>query len=122
MAATRGQLARILDDPALFNGLEEPEAKLLVGWLSDWVEKAVDGESDSVQVERLIQKGWERGRAIRKVFLLWANPESRKNAIQLAATEKLIEFLPASVQDPISWWEITLENLGKGMEARLVKN
>jgi hypothetical protein len=87
-------------DARLTQGLQDPEARLLVEWLVDRAEALpATGLHDSDQ-----QTAWNicyrRAKVMRQFVSLWCYRGRPEAAIQLAASEGLAEFLPdSSIED-----------------------
>ncbi len=89
-------VSRILDDEGLTDGLNDPEARLLVEWLVQQVE-TIAGVADSEpaawkQVEALCK----RARAIRRFVSLWYHAGDHGAALQLAGAERFHWPLPGA--------------------------
>jgi hypothetical protein len=78
----------VLTNDALTRGLGDPEARILVEWLTDRIEHlALDCSSESAaaaEASRLCR----RGRAIARFISLWCYQRERGAAVQLAAAER----------------------------------
>jgi hypothetical protein len=98
-------LRPILNNDAVTRGLADPEARVLVEWLVDRVER--QGESEPCQdtlageVERLCR----RARSISRFVSLWCHQELPGAACQLAATERFNWPLPVPGVDPCELME-----------------
>jgi hypothetical protein len=97
----RRLLDLILTNDALTRGLSDPEARILVEWLTDRVEHlALEASSENAaaaETRRLCR----RGRAIARFILLWCYHRERGAAVQLAAAERFTWPLPTDARiDP----------------------
>jgi hypothetical protein len=97
-------VSRILDDDKLTNGLDDPEARVLVEWLVRRAEEiARTAESAAVAHERL-ETLCKRVRAIRRFVSLWYHTGDRGAALQLVGAERFHWPLPeADCDDPYTF-------------------
>ena len=91
----------VLTNDALTRGLGDPEARILIEWLTDRVEHlALAGSNENVataETRRLCR----RGRAIARFICLWCYQRERGAAVQLAASERFTWPLPTDARiDP----------------------
>jgi len=94
-------VGRVLDDEGLTAGLNDPEARVLVEWLVEEVEKIGAAESDDEQAAQKVEQLCQRARLIRKFVALWCHQQDHGAAAQFAATSRLGWPLPVSDQrDP----------------------
>jgi hypothetical protein len=96
-------LAPILENEALTRGLGDAEARMLVEWLVEEVDRQA-ALADDAAVEREVQRLCRWARGVSRFVQLWCYEESRAAAMQLAASEK-IEWLPATWMEPCELME-----------------
>jgi hypothetical protein len=100
-------LNHVLEDEALTRGLEDPEARILVEWLVENVERlASEAPTEAAgwgELERLCR----RARAIARFIGLWCQGE-RGAAMQLAAVERFQWPLPTRAIDPCEFMKSIL--------------
>lgn len=112
---------KLLLDPILANdhltrGLGDAEARLLVEWLVDQVERLA-AELDPIPAsETLVRRLCHRARSVSRFVQLWCHSNARGAACQLAATERFPWPLPTEAVDPyelmhsILHWETDRES------------
>ncbi len=84
-------LSQVLDDEALTRGLQDAEARVLIEWLVEEVERLEETGGDAgPEVRRLCR----RARAVSRFVLLWCVRRDRGAAVQLAAVERFAWPLP----------------------------
>jgi hypothetical protein len=93
-------LSQILANDALTRGLGDAEARVLVEWLVDWVERLVEGAATELQARAEVQQLCRRARAIGRFVGLWCHVQARGAAGQLAAAERFTWPLPDAGVDP----------------------
>ena len=84
-------LSQVLDDEALTRGLGDAEARVLVEWLVDEVERLEQTRADAGPEVRRLRR---RARALSHFVLLWCIRRDRGAAVQLAAVERFAWPLP----------------------------
>lgn len=95
-------LYRILRDESLTRGLGDAEARLLVEWLVDRIEKLSlrdESEAARLAVDRLCRGA----RSLARFVEFWCYREDHAAACQLAATERFPWPLPAG---PVDAWDL----------------
>src|SRR5437764_1402773 len=93
-------LSPILDNDNLTRGLGDAEARLLVEWLVDQVERVSDDLAPLPTPPKLVNRFCDRARSISRFVHLWCYAEARGAAYQLAATERFPWPLPIEAADP----------------------
>ena len=93
-------LGPILGNDSLTRGLGDAEARLLVEWLVEQVERAAQDLAPLPPPESLVRQLCDRARAVSRFVQLWCYANARGAACQLAATERFPWPLPADEQDP----------------------
>jgi hypothetical protein len=97
----QGLILRILRDESLTRGLWDPEARLLMEWLVNQIERLFESRASADQIERTYAQLYQWGRAIRRFVFLWSHQEDQGAAAQLAAAEGFSSSLPpADLTDP----------------------
>jgi hypothetical protein len=87
-------LSHILDNDALTRGLGDPEARVLVEWLVEQVERLAKGASSEPAVWGSVERLCRRARAIGRFVGLWCHAQTPGAASQLAAAERFTWPLP----------------------------
>ncbi len=90
---------RVLDDESLTDGLNDPEARLLVEWLVERVEGIADKAESEPAAWKQVQALCKRVRAIRRFVSLWYHTGDRGAALQLAGAERFHWPLPEAQCD-----------------------
>ncbi|MFL5339093.1 MAG: hypothetical protein ACJ8F7_02915 [Gemmataceae bacterium] len=90
----------ILDDEALTRGLGDSEARVLIEWLTDWVEGIAQRCPVETEAAARVELLRRRGRAIRRFVDLWCHECDFGAATQLAAAERFRWPLPDPDADP----------------------
>jgi hypothetical protein len=98
--ATKPLLRPILNNDALTRGLNDPEARMLVEWLVEQVERMADEVPLEAVAQQEVDVLCRRGRAISRFVALWSQPRCRGAAAQLAAAEGFEFPLPSPRADP----------------------
>ena len=96
----RALLNRILDDEALTRGLGDAEARILIEWLTDWVETIAERYPGDTEATSRVEMLRRRGRSIRRFVDLWCHEADYAAATQLAASERFRWPLPEADADP----------------------
>jgi len=96
----RPLLNLILDDEALTRGLGDAEARILIEWLTDWVEQIAARYPSEAEALVRVEMLRRRGRSIRRFIELWCHQGDQAAATQLAATEQFRWPLPDPEADP----------------------
>jgi hypothetical protein len=111
-------VGRILDDESLTDGLEDPEARVLIEWLVAKAERlAAESKSDN-QAKAELEKLCKQARVVRRFVILWCQQGNPGAATQLAAVEKLPGALPTRPDaDPCAVMQALLT--GSAEESRL---
>ncbi|MBM3997304.1 MAG: hypothetical protein FJ303_24620 [Planctomycetes bacterium] len=91
---SRSLLTPILDDDHLTRGLDDAEARMLIEWLIERVER-ID-ESSSARMTRKVRQLCRRARCIAQFVSLWCHERSACAALQFAATERLDWPMPTT--------------------------
>ena len=92
---------RVLADDALTAGLTDPEARLLIDWLTDHVERIAMSDRTEAEVADHVERLCRQIRTIRRFVSLWTHGADPGAAAQLAAAERCPWPLPsADVVDP----------------------
>jgi 8-oxo-dGTP pyrophosphatase MutT (NUDIX family) len=98
--AERAYFDLFLSDDRLTRGLGDEEARLLIEWLADRVERNEErlgvGETCLREVMRLCL----RMRSVSRFVRLWCHDQARGAACQLAATERFSWSLPGGTVEP----------------------
>ena len=102
MLISRVQLAGFLDDEFMTEGLSEDVAKVFITWLIERAERLVVCEKNPVLLKLKLQRWATKGRAIRKILVLWEIDGQRANSHQLLAAEELHEVLEEYPDDCMS--------------------
>jgi hypothetical protein len=92
-------LRQVLQSEALTRGLEDPEARVLVEWLADMVERLAADAAAETTLPRSLDQLTQKARAIARFVSLWCQGE-RGSAVQLAAVERFSWPLPTTAVDP----------------------
>lgn len=87
---------RILDDEGLTSGLNDPEARLLVEWLVEQVERIAGAATDEAAAWNQVGALCQHARAIRRFVELWCITHDHGAAAQLAAAQRFAWPLPVS--------------------------
>ncbi len=85
-------LRTVLDDSNLTRGLGDAEARYLVEWLVNRVDRIPNWAE--------FQKLHHLARVVGRFVALWSVPKSRGSAHQLAATERMLWPLPNGNEEP----------------------
>jgi hypothetical protein len=93
-------LSQVLANDALTRGLGDPEARVLVEWLVEHVERLVSGADTEALARAEVQRLYRRARAIGRFVDLWCHVHARGAAGQLAAAERFTWPLPEAATDP----------------------
>jgi hypothetical protein len=92
------RVRRLLDfvftNEALTRGLGDPEARILIEWLTDRIEHLALGASSESAAAAETRRLCLRGRAIARFISLWCYQRERGAAVQLAAAERFAWPLP----------------------------
>lgn len=93
---------QVMHDERITYGLADPEARMLVEWLVTKAEAIP--ETDLLPDDQVC--AWElcyrRAKVLRQFVSLWCYRGRPEAAIQLAASEGMAEYLPAStVEEPV---------------------
>ncbi len=110
--STHAMLRMVLMDERLTHGLGDEEARLLVEWLTDWLESP-----HAPQDWPTFQRRWGRARTAAKFVWLWCYCHSRGAAAQLTAAENLEWPFPAADADPAEVMQEILDWEGDGTTA-----
>src|SRR5438477_10403969 len=97
---SKALLSPILDNDSLTRGLGDAEARLLVEWLVDQVERVCDDLAPLPTPPTLVNRLCGRARSISRFVQLWCYTNARGAACQLAATERFPWPLPTDTADP----------------------
>jgi hypothetical protein len=89
-------VSRILDDECLTTGLNDPEARLLVEWLVEQVERIAAVAADEASAWDQVGALCRHARAIRRFVELWCHCGDHGAASQLAAAQRFSWPLPVS--------------------------
>jgi hypothetical protein len=93
-------LGPILDNDSLTRGLGDSEARLLVEWLVDQVERLAADIAPLPPSDTLVRQLCRRARSVSRFVHLWCHAGARGAACQLAATERFPWPLPTDAIDP----------------------
>jgi hypothetical protein len=85
---------RVLEDEGLTDGLQDPEARMLVEWLVEEAERIASRETAEPAAWEAIEGLCRRGRGIRRFVSLWCHLQDQGAAAQLAASERFLWPLP----------------------------
>ena len=96
----KGLLNVILADEALTRGLGDAEARILIEWLTDWVETIAEQSVADTEALARVEMLRRRGRAIRQFVDLWCREGDFAAATQLAASVRFRWVLPEADADP----------------------
>ena len=97
MAVATDPLIRgLVRDESLTRGLGDEEARMLVEWVVDWAELLAEAARSEADAETMVNRLFRRGRAIGRFVSLYAEPQSRGSAVQLAAVERFAWPLPTA--------------------------
>ncbi len=97
---TKPFLSQVLGNDALTRGLGDPEARVLVEWLVEQVERQVGDADTEALAQAEVQRLYRRARAIGRFVDLWCHFQARGAAGQLAAAERFTWPLPEAEADP----------------------
>jgi hypothetical protein len=92
-------LNHILEDDALTRGLGDAEARILVEWLVERVEKIAKNSACESSAHREVRLLCRKGRAIGRFVGLWCHSRARGAAGQLAAAENFAWPFPSPAAD-----------------------
>jgi hypothetical protein len=101
----------VLREEAVTRGLGDIEARMIVEWLAERAEQIAITAPNETIAWVLVRRHCRRARAIACFVRLWADPESRGAAIQLAAAERMHWPLPTGeiesgeLMEAILGWE-----------------
>lgn len=90
----------ILRDEAVTRGLGDVEARMLVEWLADRAERTAAAVPTDAAGWAAVRALCRRARGVACFVRLWADPDARGAAGQLAAAEAMPWPLPARDADP----------------------
>ncbi len=90
----------IVRDDSLTRGLGDIEARMLIDWLVGWAELLSLAAKSQDAASELVARLVRRGRAIARFVRLWARPETRASAGQLAAAMRFTWPMPVPPMDP----------------------
>jgi hypothetical protein len=114
----RPLLSQVLADDALTRGLGDPEARLLVEWLVDRVERLARVTDSASAASEQVRRLCHRGRAISRFVCLWCYLGARGAAIQLAGVERFHWPFPTTAVDPCELMHGILYYESEQMNAR----
>ncbi len=98
--ALRAYFDLFLDDDRLTRGLGDEEARLLIEWLADRVERNEACLGEGAVCRREAERLSLRMRSVSRFVRLWCYDGSRGAACQLAATERFNWSLPCTNIEP----------------------
>ena len=105
-------MSRVLDDEGLTDGLNDPEARLLIEWLVAEVEHIADELRSEPAAWREVEDLCRRIRGIRRFVSLWCHRQDHGAAAQLVAAERFAwplppadELDPCHIMEEILNWE-----------------
>ncbi len=104
----RSLFSLFLDDDRLTRGLGDEEARLLVDWLVDRVERTAERLGQGDLCRREVSRMCLRLRAVGRFIWLWCYQNEPGAACQLAAAERFAWPLPSR---PVGAFELMLEIL-----------
>lgn len=87
-------LRRVLAEEALTRGLGDPEARILMDWLSEQIEHLP--VLPPTRLAEAVTSLCRQARHARSFVVMWCHEFNHEGAIQLAAVAGLAERLPAS--------------------------
>ncbi len=114
---TKPFLNQILDNDALTRGLGDPEARVLVEWLVEQVERLVGSAETETLARAEVQRLCRRARAIGRFVGLWCHLHARGAAGQLAAAERFTWPLPEAAADPCELMQDILDWEARQLQA-----
>jgi hypothetical protein len=100
----------VLRDEALTRGLMDPEARLLIEWLVEQVERLTAAPFPEDAIQCAVNRLRRRARAVSRFVSLWCYANERGAAIQLAAAERFKWPLPCRPADPCGLMERILSH------------
>jgi hypothetical protein len=107
-------VSRVLDDEGLTDGLNDPEARMLIEWLVAEVELIAEELDSEPAIWREVEDLCRRMRGIRRFISLWCHKLDHGAAAQLVAAERFHwplppadELEPCQIMERILSWEQT---------------
>lgn len=94
---TSYQLASILRDERITQGLSDPDGKCLVGRLVE-IADVLAVQNSGASLANALQILSKKGRLVARIVRLWSSGD-RSSAIQLAASGGLGDFIPSPTAD-----------------------
>jgi len=113
----RPLLSPILDNDTVTRGLNDPEARILVDWLVEHVERLAAQLTCATRAQREVTHLCRRARAISRFVGLWCVQRERGAAVQLAAVERFTWPLPSTGEDPCELMDFILAWEGRQLQA-----
>ena len=110
-------LRPILNNEALTRGLADPEARMLVEWLVDRVERLALIMASEAAARAEVHRLCRRARSIGRFVTLWCHLRERGSAIQLAGAERFTWPLPTRPMDPCELMQSILHCEASGFAA-----
>ena len=98
--ALRAYFDLFLDDDRLTRGLGDEEARLLIEWLADRVERNESCLGEGAVCRREAERLVLRMRSVSHFVRIWCHEGARGAACQLAATERFEWPLPGGAIEP----------------------
>jgi hypothetical protein len=115
-------VSRVLDDEGLTEGLNDPEARILVEWLVGQAEDVAQEAGDEAAAWKRLEAVCRRARAIRRFVSLWYHSHDQGAAAQLAGAERFLWPLPPSdCEDPCEFLVRALEQEASYLSLRHAK-
>jgi hypothetical protein len=115
--ATNQLVSDVLHDEALTRGLADPEARMLVEWLVDHIERIGASQFEDDDAHARARRLYRRGRAISRFVRLWCHGGAAGAALQLAGSERFTWPLPSTSVDPCELMESILDWENQGQAA-----
>jgi hypothetical protein len=109
-------IRRVLADDALTRGLADPEARILMDWLGEQIERLpMLPEAD---LAAAVTSLCRHARRMRSFVVMWCHEFNHEGAIQLAAVEGFSDRLPTTqMLHPCDVMEHLLLPLGASIQA-----
>ena len=107
-------VSRVLDDEGLTDGLNDPEARMLIEWVVAEVEHIAEELDAEPAAWREVESLCRRVRGIRRFVSLWCHRQDHSAALQLVGAERFAwplppadELDPCQIMEQILNWELS---------------